>query len=110
MRKLSWQAYTGTVLLSLSLAGVAWAGAKVVVEQKALSFGTDSLTVKPGDVVEFDNLDTTSHNIIITGEGITLNSGLQQPKVSFKAPMMKKGVYMVMCGIHPKMKMKINVQ
>ena len=110
MRQLPWRIYAGGAILALTLVGVAWAGAKIVVQQKDLSFGQDTLTVKSGDVVQFDNLDSTSHNIIITGEGVTLNSGLQQPNVSFKAPMIKNGAYQVMCGIHPKMKMKINVQ
>jgi len=96
-----------------TLAGVATAACAagiVVVRQKDLSFGTANLVVKAGDVVEFDNLDSTSHNIIVTGDGINLNSGLQQPNVSFKAPMMKKGVFVATCGIHPKMKMTITVQ
>jgi plastocyanin len=110
MKQLSWRVYVGAASMFLGVAGVAIAGAKVIVEQKALSFGKAELTVKSGDIIEFDNLDTTSHNIIITGDGVALNSGLQQPNVSFKAPMIKKGVYQVSCGIHPKMKMKITVQ
>jgi cytochrome c peroxidase len=101
------------VVLSLTFVGTAaaaYAAGVVVVRQKDLSFGTDHITVKAGDMVEFDNLDSTSHNIIITGDGVNLNSGLQQPNVSFKAPMMKKGVFVATCGIHPKMKMTINVQ
>ena len=100
----------GAFLVLAGVFGAAWAGSMVVVQQKNLSFGTDQLTVKAGDVVRFDNMDTTSHNIIITGDGVKLNSGLQQPNVSFQAPMIKKGTYQVMCGIHPKMKMTINVE
>ena len=91
-------------------AAVAWAGGMVTVDQKGLAFSTTALTVKKGDILSFNNSDNTSHNILITGAGINLNSGLQQPGVSFKAPMVKPGTYQVMCGIHPKMKMSVTVQ
>lgn len=86
----------------------AWAG-MVTVDQKGLAFSTGALTVKKGDILSFNNSDNTSHNILITGAGVNLNSGLQQPGVSFKAPMVKPGTYQVMCGIHPKMKMTVTV-
>jgi hypothetical protein len=70
-----------------------------VVEQKALSFGQDTLTIKQGAVVEFKNGDDTSHNIIISGDGVNLNSGLQQPGVAFSAPMIKKGRFEATCGM-----------
>jgi plastocyanin len=81
----------------------------VDVDQKALSFGTAALTVAKGTVVSFNNGDSTSHNILVSGNGINLNSGMQAPGVSFKAPFLKPGVYQVMCGIHPKMKMTVTV-
>jgi len=94
----------------IALPAVAWAAGLINVDQKGLSFNTPVLTVKKGDIVNFNNSDTTSHNIIVTGNGLTLNSGLQQPGVTFKAPMMKQGTFQVTCGIHPKMKMTIVVQ
>jgi plastocyanin len=93
-----------------AVAAVAWAGGMVTVDQKGLAFSTAALTVKKGDILSFNNSDNTSHNILITGAGVNLNSGLQQPGVSFKAPMVKPGTYQVMCGIHPKMKMSVTVQ
>ena len=94
----------------IALPAVAWAAGMVNVDQKGLSFNATTLTVKKGDVVNFNNGDNTSHNILVTGNGISLNSGLQQPGVTFKAPMMKQGTFQVTCGIHPKMKMTIVVQ
>ena len=88
----------------------AYAAGIVNVDQKGLAFGTASLTVAPGTVVSFNNGDSTSHNILVSGEGVNLNSGLQAPGVSFKAPFLKPGTYQVMCGIHPKMKMTVTVK
>ena len=95
--------------IALATAGVCWA-AQVSVDQKDIAFSIGSLTVKKGDIVSFNNSDQTSHNLLITGEGVTINSGLQQPGVTFKAPFMKAGTYQVICGIHPKMKMTVVVQ
>ncbi len=99
----------GVAAIFLAVGGGAYAAGNVTVEQKDLSFGQETLTVKQGAVIEFKNGDDTSHNIIISGDGVNLNSGLQQPGVAFSAPMLKKGKFEATCGIHPKMKMTIVV-
>lgn len=96
--------------LGLAVAGAAIAGGITNIDQKGLTFSSPSVTVAKGDILNFTNSDTTSHNITISGDGVSLNSGLQQPGVAFKAPMMKEGTYQVVCGIHPKMKMTVTVK
>jgi len=93
----------------LALAGVAWASA-FTVDQKNLKFSVRELKIAKGDSIEFTNSDDTSHNITISGQGITLNSGLQAPGRPFKAPFAKTGVYKVSCGIHPNMRMTVVVE
>jgi len=92
------------------VAGLCWAAGIVTVDQRGLSFSTQHLDVKKGDVVNFLNDDTTSHNILVAGNGVKLNSGLQRPGVTFSAPFVKPGEYQVTCGIHPKMKMTVTVR
>jgi len=92
------------------IAGAAWAGGIVVIDQKGLTFSTASVTVDKGTIVSFQNSDNTSHNIMVSGNGVTLNSGLQAPGVTFRAPFLKSGTYQVICGIHPKMKMTVVVK
>jgi plastocyanin len=94
----------------IAIPGLGWAAGLINVDQKGLAFSTPVLTVQKGDIVNFTNSDNTSHNILVSGNGITLNSGLQQPGVTFKAPLMKQGAYQVSCGIHPKMRMTIVVR
>jgi cytochrome c peroxidase len=94
----------------IPVAGLCWAAGIVTVDQKGLSFSTQHLNVRKGDVVNFLNDDTTSHNILVSGNGVKLNSGLQRPGVTFSAPFVKPGDYQVTCGIHPKMKMTVTVQ
>jgi cytochrome c peroxidase len=93
-----------------AVAGVSWAAASAVVDQKGLAFSTAALTVAKGTIVEFNNSDSTPHNILITGPGTNIDGGLQQPGVSYKAPFLKAGVFDVVCGIHPKMHMTVTVQ
>jgi plastocyanin len=89
---------------------IAWAGGVVTVDQRGLAFSVGSLTLKKGDIVNFTNNDSTSHNILVVGEGVRLNSGLQAPGVTFKAPFLKSGSYQVICGIHPRMKIAVAVK
>jgi cytochrome c peroxidase len=93
----------------LALATAAWA-ATFTVDQKNLKFSVKELKIAKGDSIEFTNSDDTSHNITITGQGFTANSGLQAPGKPFKAPFAKAGVYKVSCGIHPNMRMTVIVE
>ncbi|CAN7541909.1 plastocyanin/azurin family copper-binding protein [Phenylobacterium sp. LjRoot225] len=94
---------------ALVISGVCWA-ATIAVDQKDIAFSLSRLVVKRGDSVTFTNSDPTSHNLLITGSGLTVDSGLQKPGVAFKAPFMKSGTYQVTCAIHPKMMMTVVVQ
>jgi plastocyanin len=86
------------------------ADAPITVTQKGLQFSVEELTVKKGQLVVFINDDRTAHNITVSGEGLNLNGGLQQPGVEFKVPFAKAGTYQISCGIHPKMKLSITVK
>ncbi len=97
---------------AITLAATVRAGAPVTVTvtQKALQFSVEELSLEKGQIVTFVNDDRTAHNITVSGEGINLNGGLQQPGADFKVPFAKPGTYSVSCGIHPKMKMTITVK
>jgi len=98
--------------LALALCTVAGTcqAATVSVDQKGLSFDKADVTVNKGDIVSFNNDDSTSHNILITGDGTSINGGLQQPGQNFSAPFIKSGTFQVTCAIHPKMKLTVHVQ
>lgn len=90
--------------------GIAWAAGIATVSQHGLAFDKTNLDVARGTIVTFMNDDTTSHNILVSGNGVNLNSGLQAPGVPFRAPFLKPGSYQVSCAIHPKMRMTVNVK
>jgi plastocyanin len=98
------------VTAALLLVSGARAAAPVTVTQKGLQFSVEELALEKGQTVVFSNNDRTAHNITVSGEGLNLNGGLQQPGGEFKVPFVKPGTYQVSCGIHPKMKMTIKVK
>ena len=106
MKSLNLFCLTAAVAL---IAGVR-AAAPVTVTQKGLQFSVEDLSLSKGQIVTFVNDDRTAHNITVSGEGVNLNGGLQQPGADFKVPFTKPGTYLVSCGIHPKMKMTITVK
>ena len=98
------------LIAAVVLTGLVRAAAPVTVTQKGLQFSVEELSLTKGQVVTFVNDDRTAHNITVTGEGVNLNGGLQQPGSDFKVPFTKPGTYQVSCGIHPKMKMTVTVK
>jgi plastocyanin len=104
MKRLTFASLAAMVVLTVS------AAAPVTVTQKGLQFSVEELSLAKGQVVAFVNDDRTAHNITVSGEGLNLNGGLQQPGADFKVPFAKPGTYQVSCGIHPKMKMTITVK
>jgi cytochrome c peroxidase len=99
----------GVAAAAVALAGVAWAGTSTV-DQRNLKFSVRELKIPKGDSVEFTNSDDTSHNITISGQGLSFNSGLQAPGQPFRVPLVKTGAYKVTCGIHPNMRMTVIVE
>jgi plastocyanin len=97
------------ITLAVLASGVR-AAAPVTVTQKGLQFSVEDLSISKGQVVVFVNDDRTAHNITVSGEGVSLNGGLQQPGAEFKVPFVKPGTYQVTCGIHPKMKLSVTVK
>jgi len=106
MNSMKYLCVAAAVVVSVAVS----AAAPVTVSQQGLQFSVSELSVTKGQMVVFKNDDRTAHNITVNGEGVNLNSGLQQPGVEFKVPFAKPGTYQVSCGIHPKMKLTVTVQ
>ena len=80
-----------------------------MVTQKGRKFSMENVTIKKGDALTFLNDDKVPHNIMSSSKGNEFNLGSQVPgnatDVTFKAA----GEVQVICAIHPRMKMMINV-
>jgi plastocyanin len=87
--------------------------ADVAVTQKNQTFSSATLSVHVGDTVRFENADTVTHNITVKGGGDDDDAddlGLQKPGATVSHKFATHGSYRVVCSIHPRMKMTVNVQ
>jgi plastocyanin len=80
------------------------------VVQKDQTFSPGALTISAGDTVHWGNADDVTHNISVRGEGEDTDLGLQKRGMILSHTFGKKGVYLVICKIHPRMKMTVTVQ
>ena len=97
-------------LAFVSGAAVAAFAAEQTVTQKGKAFSKSEVTLKKGDTIVFVNDDTVAHNIYSATAGNDFNLGSQPPGKSASVTFDKPGEIVVMCAIHPLMKMKVKVQ
>ena len=86
------------------------AAAQHVVGQKGRLFKPGVMTVKAGDVVGFENNDNVTHHIYSSTKGQEFN--LETMKIGEQSPYAfpKKGRVEVRCGLHPGMRLIVNVE
>jgi cytochrome c peroxidase len=90
-------------------AGAAWA-AQAVVTQRDKAFSAQRVELRAGDALLIHNEDTRAHNIQVNHPQLTYNSGLQEPGEDARVAFDRPGDYLVFCGIHPKMKLRVAVR
>ena len=56
------------------------------------------------------NDDTRTHNVRIYSPKLDYNSGAQEPKETISIPFPEAGTYEAFCGIHPSMRLTIEVK
>lgn len=77
------------------------------IDQDALTFKPDKLTVKSGEKVYFKNSETALHTVTIDGKNVSGNMK-KGDVVVWTAPAAK--VYKMTCDYHPQMNATITVQ
>ena len=103
------QIIASAAALTVLAGGLAWA-AGATVSQKDKLFSAKEVTITTGSAVTFTNDDTVSHNIMVRGDSMKVNVGVQKPGESTDVPFADAGTFQVICGIHPKMKMSVKVE
>jgi plastocyanin len=104
MRKLA--SLTFVVLVGLSVGALA---ANLTITQKGRAFSSQSITIKKGEVLTFANDDSVPHNIISTSKGNEFNLGSQPPGSAIDVTFKEVGDALVICAIHPRMKMTVKI-
>ena len=97
------------LLLGAILAAMDGAAADFTVVQKDKAFSVRQLTVKIGDQVTFVNNDTVNHNVYSETKGLEFDF-VQRPGRADTVRFAQPGVADVSCGIHPVMKLQIQVR
>lgn len=84
--------------------------AGIVVSQKGRMFHPDSLSVKKGETVIIVNDDSDLlHHAYIESPTFSFDSGDQDPGSRTPIVFTQPGIFQVLCGIHPKMKLTVRV-
>lgn len=80
-----------------------------VVHQKGRAFSAGAMTVARGEPVVFLNDDTVPHNIMSMTADNAFDLGAQPPGSATPVSFDRAGVVVVICAIHPRMRMVITV-
>jgi plastocyanin len=94
------------VLVGLSVGALA---ANLTISQKGRMFSSENVTIKKGETLTFLNDDSVPHNILSTSKGNEFNLGSQSPGTSTDVTFKEAGDVLVVCAIHPRMKMMVKI-
>jgi plastocyanin len=100
---------------SLALASrMAWAvlaPAQYHVSQKERAFSPGDLAIKRGETVQIVNDDgDLLHHAYVDSKAFSFDSGDQEPGATVDITFSVSGTFTVLCGIHPKMKLRVQVE
>lgn len=80
------------------------------VSQKGRAFEPVQLAIKRGDTVRIANDDADLlHHLYIDSAQFNFDSGDQKPGSTISITFPVTGTFLVLCGIHPKMKLPVRV-
>jgi plastocyanin len=81
-----------------------------IVIQKARQFGFQAVTLQAGGSIVLSNEETTAvHHAYIEADGVRRDFGDQPPGSRTTMVFSQRGDFLVLCGVHPKMKLAVHV-
>jgi plastocyanin len=82
-----------------------------LVTQKGRAFNPGVLTIQQGDTLEIVNDDgELIHHAYVASDTFSFDSGDQEPGSKTDVVFSVRGHFTVLCGIHPKMHLSVDVQ
>ncbi|POR40936.1 hypothetical protein CRT23_21270 [Methylobacterium sp. V23] len=105
--------FAGFAAISAVLTSVALAGLGSVaytISQKGRTFQPSETRIQQGGTITFinDDGDLVHHAYLDTNE-FSFDTGDQAPGSRIDTTFVKKGTFVVMCAVHPKMKLTVRV-
>jgi plastocyanin len=98
-----------TFVVLVGLSAGAFAANLTTISQKGRMFSSEEVTIKKGETLTFLNDDSVPHNVLSTSKGNEFNLGSQPPGASTEVTFKDAGNVLVLCAIHPRMKMTVKV-
>jgi plastocyanin len=96
--------------LALLAAGTAGAAETKRISQKGKTFLPEAVTMTTGDTLRINNDDAFLHHVYVKHPNLTFDSGGRRPGEPVDIQFTKPGSYEVLCEIHPKMKLVVEVK
>jgi cytochrome c peroxidase len=81
-----------------------------LISQRDRQFSPSHVTAVAGQALSIINDDSRPHNVRSFDARFAFNGGVQQPGQSVAVTFTEPGTYELICSIHPKMKLTIDVQ
>jgi cytochrome c peroxidase len=81
-----------------------------VISQANKQFSPMHVRLKAGEMLTVLNNDTRTHNVRIYDPRLDFNSGAQEPHQSVTIRFPAAGTYQAFCGIHPSMRLVVEVE
>jgi plastocyanin len=97
-------------LLVIGVASMTYAASLQVVGQKGRLFHPGTLSVKAGSPLAFQNDDDVTHHIYSSTKGQEFDLDTIAPGKSENFTFTKPGRVDVRCGLHPGMRLVVNVE
>lgn len=94
---------------TIALGAPAQAVATTSVSQKDRRFSPGAILLKVGEALRILNDDTRIHNVRVDGQGMNFSSDGQNPGDTVTVGFDRAGHYDIICGIHPEMRLSVNV-
>ena len=99
-----------TALLAVGTALAMGEPPHVHVSQRNLAFDPKTLTIAPGTNVDIVNDEgDLLHHAYVKSDQMNFDSGDQEPGQTVTIPFNVPGTFQVLCGIHPRMKLRVTV-
>ncbi len=80
------------------------------VLQKARAFSVPEITIAKGDTVRFTNEDGFLHQLFVHSAAFDFDSAEQKPGQDVDIQFPAAGEFLVLCAIHPKMALSVEVR
>ena len=81
-----------------------------LISQKNRTYAPGAITIKQGNTVKIINDDIFLHHAFVDSPNMKFDSGSQKKGTIVEIAFKERGIYDVLCAIHPKMKLEVTVE